>query len=187
MRDTTISPLEEHHVQHLRQTWMQDVVSNEELPEAAYERGIAWVEDVHAGRVSTQNICVHGVFDEDGNIVAVFDLVKARPQLPGGFFKILSMMTCPSLDLNGIDGKREPDRWAEAIDGLGEAVASVIIHSLDLLEEHPNARKVKFYASGGVTLRMLERSFGAIEQQVFDSVGFETNVYGNWAEFVRPL
>lgn len=181
----TVSPLEGHHVGYLRDSWMRDVASIEDLPVSAYERGIAWIEDVHAGHTDTQNVSQYGVFDHAGNILAVFDLIKARPHLPGGFFKILSMMTSPTLDLNGIDDEREPERWNDAIKDIANAVTSVIMHGLTLLNEHPNAKKVKFYASGGITLRVLRRSFAELESDFDDQFGIKTSVYGNWAEFTK--
>lgn len=186
MQNLHISQLNDSHVAQLRDSWMAIVNSSDELPEASYERAIAWVEDVQAGNVQTPGVEVYGVFDENDTIHAVFDLVRARPHLPGGFFKIQSMVISPSHDLMNVDDG-DQDSLGRAIDGIANTVAEVIGHGLLLLHEYENAKKIKFFASGGVTLRILHKAFAAIEDDVANTIGFQTSVYGNWAEFERPL
>lgn len=186
MRNLSIRQLDDMDVEQLRDSWMSVVNGNDELPETSYEKAVSWVEDVHAGNVQTAGVEVHGVFDESGTIHAVFDLVRVRPQYQGGFFKILSMVISPTHDLMGVDDDDQDSR-AKAIDGIAHTVAEVIVHGLNLLREYENAKKIKFFASGDVTLNMLHKAFSAIEDNVANTVGFQTSVYGNWAEFKRPL
>ncbi|MCW4151909.1 hypothetical protein OM427_20535 [Halomonas sp. 18H] len=182
MLEYEVKPIEREHIEKLKTTWIPTAEANEDLPEATFERAVAWAEDVLQGNANT-TAQVHGVFCTNGDIHALFDLVPVRPHVPKGYFKILSMVVAPHLDLNGAS-KEQIFSMREA---LSEVVGEVIGHGLNLLHEYHEATKVKFFASDRITLSIMQRAWGDMDEGVLASTGFETNLYGNWAEFSKTV
>lgn len=180
MTGYTVNKLGASDVEILKSTWVAEAESREELPEATYERAVAWANGVINGGSLTQAE-VHGVFCSNGDIHAIFDLVPVRATLPKGYYKILNMVVAPHLDLNGA---RKEDVFTMRND-LSHVVSEVIAHGLELLINSHEAVKIKFYASDRVTLSIMQRAWGDMEEGVLASTGFETNLYGNWAEFSK--
>lgn len=182
MLEYEVRPLIKDDIQTLKSMWIPAAEQNEELPEASFERAVAWAEDVLSDQAQT-SAQVHGVFCPNGDVHALFDLVHVHPTAPKGYFKILNMIVAPHLDLNGAS----QDEVFTMRDKLSQVVIEVIGHGLTLLHEYAATTKLKFYASDRVTLSIMQRAWGDMEEGLLASTGFETNLYGNWAEFSKTI
>jgi len=182
MLEYEVRPLKKADIQTLKSSWIPAAEENEELPEASFERAVAWAEDVLLDHART-SARVYGVFCPNGDVHALFDLVHVHPTAPKGYFKILSMIVAPHLDLNGAS----QDEVFAMRDKLSQVVMEVIGHGLTLLHEYVATTKLKFYASDRITLSIMQRAWGGMEEGLLASTGFQTNLYGNWAEFSKTI
>lgn len=175
-----IRKLDEKGIQHLRESWIPEAEANDELPVSSYVKAVSWAGEVVSGSANTEAE-VHGVVCEQGEIHAIFDRVAVRPDAPRGYFKIISMVVSPSLDLSAAS----PESFYSIREQFAAVVAEVIVHGIKLLGEHEKAEKVKFYASDRVTLSLFQKVWGSFDSQILDELNLQTNAYGNWAEFSK--
>ncbi|WP_179915817.1 hypothetical protein [Vreelandella glaciei] len=167
-------------IQLLKDDWIPAAEANDELPISSFKQAVSWAEDVENGSANTQAE-VYGVFCSEGRIHAIFDQVGIHLGTPKGYFKILSMVVAPQIDLSGI----KADEFFSARDRFAAVIAKVITHGMNILQSHENATKVKFYASGSVTLGLFQKTWASLDPDILEQLNVATNVYGNWAEFSK--
>ncbi|WP_311064077.1 hypothetical protein [Halomonas sp. DWK9] len=175
-----VRKLNSQDIQNLKDDWLPTAEANEELPTTSFKQAVTWAENVENGSTQTQ-ASVYGVICSDGRIHAIFDRMDIHLNSAKGYFKILSMVVAPHLDLSGIP----KEDFFVARQQFSKVIAEVIAHGMVVLQEHPTATKVKFFASGSVTLGLFQKVWATFDPDVLEQLNLKTDVYGNWAEFSK--
>lgn len=175
-----VKKLSSSDIQMLKDDWIPAAKANEDLPISSFNQAITWAENVQNGTADT-SAEVYGVFCTEGRIHAIFDLVGVHLKTEKGYFKIVSMLVAPHIDLGGIS-KAE---FFSARERFAAVIARVINYGMVILHGHQTATKVKFYASGSVTLGLFQKTWASFDPDILEQLNITTNVYGNWAEFSK--